>query len=271
MNKKNDYKNFRKEITPSQLKLFLEICSYKKYNLEEISKLISPTNYKKMIVDLKKIYKFALEFGLIEELVDGTIIISDDYIGLFSNNQIHEEEYKEIIRKELFKNKNSYLYIVLSSILSIECDTTVFNKNLELIKEVDRINNKDKNYDSISEEFCLAFRFWSRYLGYSYKLMDEFLIINPYKYIENLNKKMNIKGKIKLTDYIQKLKSEDIVFNNIDRENQLSKNISSALIYLNNLGKINLILENDAIDKWKLNSAYNISGDNIYSHIELEV
>lgn len=254
----------RKEVTPMKLKSFLELVSYNKYNSDELYKLIYPLAKEENKGNFKLVYKFAKELKMIQELSGGKILYNQDTKIKMSNQGLDEEAFKEYIRNALFKSNESLFQNITRELISYNIDKIVFHRDVDIISEL-------KLSQNITNEDVLAYRFWSKYLGYSYNLLREFLIINPYKYIDSLNEKFIKKNnRITMRKYIEILQHSDSIFTNITKENEISEPIGMALKTLEGNNRIKLILENDAEDLWRLKNITEYDNERI-SHIELEV
>lgn len=260
-----DYKGrLRKEVMPIKLKAFLELVSYNKYDYNELYNLIYPLSTIEDKSNLNYVYNFAKEIGMIQELSGGKVIYNEGTGIKMLNNGIDENAFKEYTRIALFKSEESIFQNITRKLLSYELDKVFFQRNEELI-------NALNSNQSLTDEDMLAYRFWSKYLGYSYNLKSEFLIINPYKYINILNNRiLEVDKRIPIRTYIEQLQSNDNIFRDIVKDNEISQSVSIALKTLEADNKLKLILENDAGDLWRLKNITE-SDDERISHIELGV
>lgn len=251
----------RKEVMPTKLKGFLELVSYNKYNSEELFKLIYPFAKPDDKSNFNLVYKFAKEMNMIKELSGGKVIYNEDSNIKILNDGLDEDDFKEYIRKALFKSEESLFHNITRELLSYNMEKSYFQRDIDIIS----ILNENTN-----NEDMLSYRFWSKYLGYAYNLKGEFLIVNPYKYIEILNKEIAEKNnRIPIKRYIEQLQYSDDVFKDIVKDNEISEAVSMALKTLEANNKLRLILENDAGDLWRLKNLTEYDNERI-SHIEVE-
>lgn len=254
----------RKEVTPVKLKSFLELVSYNKYNSDELYELIYPLAKRENKGNFNLVYKFAKDLEMIQELSGGKVIYNEDTNIKISTKGLDEEAFKEYIREALFSSEESLFYNMTKELISYDMDKIFFQRDVDIISIL-------KLNQNINNEDMLSYRFWSKYLGYSYNLRNESIIINPYKYIDSLNKKILKKNnRMAIRNYIEQLQSRDSVFNDIVNENEISQPVGMALKTLEGNNKLRLILENDAGDLWRLRNITEYDDERI-SHIELEV
>lgn len=256
--------SLRKEVTPIKLKAFLELTSYNKYDKNQLQQLIYPFSTKEKSQNFNLIYNFAKEINLIEEISGGKVIYNEDSGIEMLENGLDEEEYRQYMREVLFKSDKSLFNNITNELLSYDMNDIFFDKIEDMLSTLQTRSN-------IKDEDMLAYRFWSKYLGYSYNLLSEFLIINPFKYINNLNKKIakKMKGRLEIRSYIKELRLMDNIFETTTIKNEISQVVSVAIKTLESEGKIKLILENDADDLWRFKNLTEYDNERI-SHIELE-
>lgn len=251
----------RKEVMPTKLKGFIELVSYNKYNQDELYKLIYPLATREDKTNFNLIYKFAKEMKMIQELSGGNVIYNGDTNIKVLSNGIDEEDFKEYTRKLLFKSEESIFQNITRELLSYNSERSYFQRDVDIISRSDL---------DINDELILSYRFWSKYLGYCYNLKNEFLIINPYKYLNSLNKRiLEENNRIPIKKYIDLLQGHDGVFIDIAKDNEISETLSIALKTLEANNNLKLILENDAGDLWRLKNITEYDSERI-SHIELE-
>ncbi len=254
----------RKEVMPIKLKSFLELVSYDKYDYDELYNLIYPLSTIEDKSNLNYVYNFAKEIEMIQELSGGKVIYNEGTGIKILDNGIDENAFKEYTRKALFKSEESLFQNITRELLSYDLGKVFFQRNEDLIRAL--ILNQN-----VTDEDMLAYRFWSKYLGYSYNLKTEFLIINPYKYINILNNRiLEADMRIPIRTYIEQLQYNDNIFREIVKDNEISESVSIALKTLEADNKLKLILENDAGDLWRLKNITE-SDDARISHIELGV
>ena len=249
----------RKEITPKRLFSFLNLINLDYYSKKELKDLIYPSN----LTDDKdnnfnRIFNFAEKMDIIYINKQGIVIFKGNQILNDDDNQLCEDTFKEYMNKLLFKNKKSKLFWITSIILKNGIETLNNNKISDISRIVSRESKvKDTNNELVcNNEDILAWKLWAKYLGYGYNLFDEFIILNPYKQIQETNKHIiqlvKNRSDILLKEYLDKLKElVPVVADSIDK-NRLSFLLSMALITLHENKDIELIYKNDSTDIWSL-------------------
>lgn len=254
--------SFRKEITPTRLLSFLNLVNYKSLKKEDLINYIYPgaKKGKSSLADFSKYYNFSLEHGFIEEGDFNTIAINSKKFS-FNNNEICEESFKDLMREILFLNKDSKLYKINNFLFSYRNNKIYFEK-------FDNISQTVSDVVRVTEEDVRAYRFWSKYLGYTIQISDDFLMLNPYDYISRLNKDFNSGETIIFKDYLNWLIDKDVLFANLTKDNLILTPFSLALTILNDMGLVKLIYQNDAREKWTLENM-ELRDVSIVSHIEV--
>lgn len=240
----------RKEITPRRLLSFLNLVTLGNYVKEEIKQLIYPMSLvKDQNIDFNRLFNFAKKICLIDENSQGRVyFIKNDTIKII-DGEIDEESYKEYMDEALFRSNESIFFNITNSLIK---------KNKEILKADNAEDFIKIVFDTIqiTNEDILSWRFWAKYLGYVYNILDEFIVVNPYEYIHRVNKVIfkdsSNTGELMFGNYIYQLMNLVPILDGCIRGNNLSFPISLALLTLNDSGKIRLIYNNDSRDIWYL-------------------
>ena len=257
--------NLRKEVTPSRLLSFLNLINSGHYTKNELKYLIYPPNLvHNPDADYNRIFNFAREINLINENNQGKIYLLEDHpIMKTENGEIDENSFIECMDQVLFSNADSVFYKITNSLLK---------KDNGILKAYNAGDIARLILDDIraSNEDILAWRFWAKYLGYAYNLLDEFIIVNPYRYIDRVNQiifRENLKPeRLRFADYISQLINKAPIFNGCTKGNRVSFPLSLALMTLHNTLKIELAYIKDARDMWFL-EGLPLSGNKQISHV----
>lgn len=253
----------RKEIMPMKVKAFLELASMGKYKLEDIDNILYPNRVSKDSGDTKKIFQFLMKVDLIDQLGNGRIKVKNNIDIIINDDNVDIESFKEYFRKVLFLDRRSLFNKMLSELLDFKVNTNVYNTGTDLISNINIKENLDK-------EEVLAFRFWARFLGYSYRMgQNDFLIINPYTYINSLNEKL-VKKTYNIKEYLDEIVKLDDNLNVALGKNEIGLVLSAALKTMDSIGSLRLYRQDDVIESWILKGFTEIDGKRV-SHIDLEV
>lgn len=247
----------RKEITPKRLLSFLNLINLDYYTKKELKDLIYP---KELVAEEKTehnmVFNFAKKVSLIEENAQGRIELVENPFIKINDDEIDENSFKNYLDNILFYSNESVFHRITKCLLKMDGNILEADSARDIILILIKDNIKTEDNSNINEEIILAWRFWAKYLGYAYNIMDEFIIVNPYEYIHNLNKKIFIDvtkdEELLFGNYISKLINKAPIFEDCIKDNQLSFPLSLALLTLHNDEKVNLSYTGDAKDIWRV-------------------
>lgn len=247
-----------KDVTPRRVYALLKLIAYtnKKCTKEQIFKYIQPEYLSDSQAEVKRVFKFCLDEGLIAEDFDNKVSIN------FKEEFIKSEEcFRKYINSILFsETKNNSFYSISKSILTKEIELYDFSgfENIGLML----------NTDNSQKDLILGWRFWAAFLGYGFILNSQF-VLNPYIRIKDLieirfESKKNITMPFK--EFINELISVSPEFEASIKENNILLPMALALTTLNDLGIISLSNVRDSEDIWQFNLG---SAIQMITHINL--
>jgi hypothetical protein len=258
--------NLRKEVTPSRLLSFLNLVIMGNYTREALKSLIYPPSLTRdSNADFNRIFNFAMDINLVAEEEHRRIGFIKNEIIKIKDNEIDEDSFKKYMNRCLFYSRESLFWRITNSLIRKDASILKSKTSEDLIKLV-------YNDVHIDREDILAWRFWAKYLGYAYNLMDEFIIVNPFKYIAQLNKEILRDEKpneeMMFGKYMTELKSRASVLEGCTNGNNVSFPISLALVTLHNNQQIELLYNKDSREIWHLENM-KLSGKDQVSHIRI--